>query len=76
MGVWEIIAIILVSGIVFGFITVVVSAAIGKIIDIKAESRAKVTTNLFRNEMEYLDKILDKYMTRIEKMVDKIADKN
>lgn len=75
MGIWEIIAVILVSTISFGFVGIVIAGCVSKIIDVKADARINTTTALFRNECEYIDKIFDKYMTRIENMINKITDK-
>ena len=54
----------------------VIVGAISKLIDVKTKSRIELATAIFKNEMEYMDKLFDKYFTRIEEMVDKIVDKN
>lgn len=76
MSIWEIIAVILISAVAFGFVTISIAQCISKIIDAKASAKVTVTTAVFRNECEYLDKLFDKYMTRIEKMVNNITNKD
>ena len=71
----EIVILILVSGFVVMLGGCVTVAAISRMIDVKTKARIELTTTLFKNEMDYLDKLFDKYMTRIEKMVDKAVEK-
>ena len=53
----------------------VIMAGVSRMMDAKTEAKIKLTTSLWKNEMEYIDKLFDKYMTRIEKMIDKITEK-
>ncbi len=50
-------------------------AAVSRMIDAKTKSRIELTTAVFKNEMEYLDKWFDKYMTRLEKLIEGILNK-
>lgn len=63
--------------IIFGFVSMIevlaIMAGVSKMIDAKAKARIEITTNLWKNECEYIDKLFDKYMTRIEQMVDKVS---
>lgn len=71
MTIWEIVILILVASIVSMLEICVILAAVSKMIDAKTDSKIKLATALFRNEMEYLEKILDKYFGEIGKMIDK-----
>ncbi len=71
MTCWELTVLIIIIGVVSMIETLAIMAGISRMVDAKAKAKVEVTTALFRNEMDYLDKLFDKYMTRIENMVDK-----
>lgn len=75
MAIWEVVILILVAGVVLMMVSLALMAGISRMIDAKTESRIKLTTTLWKQEMEYVDRVFDKYMTRIEKMIDKIVNK-
>ena len=75
MTCWELTILIIIIGVVSMIETLAIMAGISRMVDAKAKARVEVTTALFKNEMEYLDKLFDKYMTRIENMVDKATGK-
>jgi len=75
MACWEIILVILVAGLTLMLGVTVVMSNVSRLIDAKTKSRVELQTNLFKLELEYVDRVFDKYMTRIEKMIDKIVNK-
>jgi len=75
MSCWEIVIMILVCGIVSMMEICVVMAAVSRMIDAKTKAKIDLTTSVFRNEMDYVDRVFDKYMTRIEKLVEKNSKK-
>ena len=75
MTIWEIVILILVGGIVLMLEACAIMGAVGKMIDMKTKAQIELTTNLFKQETEYIDHLFDKYMSRIEKMIDGIVNK-
>ena len=73
MTVWEIVILILVGAMVSMVEVCVILAAVSKMIDAKTDAKIKLATGLFRNEMEYIDKLFDKYMKEIGDMVELIV---
>lgn len=71
----EIAILILVVGFVSMIEICVIMAGVSRMVDAKTEAKIKLTTSLWKNEMEYIDKLFDKYMTRIEDMINKIMEK-
>lgn len=71
MTFWELIILILVAGLVSMMEICVILAAISRMIDAKTDAKIKMTTTLFKNEMDYIDKLFDKYMKQIGEMIDK-----
>ena len=74
MAFWELIILILVASLVSMMEICVILAAVSKMIDAKTDAKIKMTTALFRNEMEYLDKMFDKYFKELGEMLDKIIN--
>lgn len=68
---WHPIVFVFVLGIMLVFFCTALGVCISKIIDAKAKAQVEITTSVFKNEIEYLDKYFDKVMTRIENMLDK-----
>ena len=75
MAIWELVILILVASLVSMIEICVILAAVSKMIDAKTDAKIKLTTALFRNEMDYADKIFDKYMKQIGEMIDKIINR-
>lgn len=76
MAVWELVILILVGGLTLMLGATVIMVNISRVIDAKTKSRIQLQTNMFKLELEYVDKILEKYFDRIEKLVDKcLGDK-
>lgn len=75
MTIWELVILILVGSLVSMIEICVVLAAVSKMIDAKTDAKIKLTTALFRNEMDYVDKLFDKYMKEIADMIDTIANR-
>lgn len=71
----EIVILILLAAFVSMIEIVVIMACVSHMIDAKAKAKISIMTNVWKNECEYIDKLFDKYMTRIEKMVDKATNK-
>lgn len=76
MAFWELMILILVASLVSMVEICVILAAVSKMIDAKTDAKIKLTTSLFRNEMDYMDKIFDKYMKQISEMVDKVINRD
>lgn len=76
MAFWELMILILVASLVSMVEICVILAAVSKMIDAKTDAKIKLTTSLFRNEMDYVDKIFDKYMKQISEMVDKVINRD
>ena len=76
MTCFELVILILVVGLVSMIEICVILGGVSRMIDAKTDAKIKLTTSIFENELKYMDKLFDKYFTRIEQMVDKITDKN
>lgn len=72
MAFWELIILILVASLVSMIEICVILAAVSKMIDAKTDAKIKMTTALFRNEIDYLDKLFDKYFKELGEFVEKL----
>lgn len=73
MAIWELVILITVASLVSMIEICVILAAVSKMIDAKTDAKIKLTTAVFKNEMEYLEKLFDKYMDRIGQMIDRLT---
>lgn len=76
MNCLEISILILVVGIVSMIEICTILAGVSRMIDAKTKAKIDLTTSVFKMEMQYIDKLFDKYMDRIEKMIDKAVEKH
>ena len=74
MAFWELVILILVASLVSMIEICVILAAVSKMIDAKTDAKIKMATALFRNEMEYMEKLFDKYFKELGEMIDKIVN--
>ena len=75
MTIWELVILILVGSLVSMVEICVILAAVSKMIDAKTDAKIKLTTALFRNEMDYLDKMFDKYLNEIGDLINTIVNR-
>ena len=73
MAIWELVILITVASLVSMIEICVILAAVSKMIDAKTDAKIKLTTAVFKNEMEYVEKLFDKYMDRIGQMIDRLT---
>ena len=69
MGCLEWSVLILVAGFVSMIEICAIMICIGKVFDTKMKAKAEIEIKLWEKEMEYIDKVFDKYMTRIEQVI-------
>ena len=72
MAIWELVILIFVASLVSMVEVCVILAAISKMIDAKTDAKIKLTTAVFKNEMECVEKLFDKYMDRFGQMIDRL----
>ena len=74
MAMWELVLLIVAIGFISMIEICVILAAVSKMIDMKTDAKIKMMTATFKNEMDYCDKIFEKFFDRVDKWIEKITN--